>query len=573
VPDQPTNLRQLFELGGPMMWPLLCVSILTLGTVLERLIFLVRRGLERDPKTLDQFFAAFIRGDTEDAIHVSKASKFYVVRALGYALAHNHQSLTVALRYASKHEIRRFRRGTAFLDLVVLFAPLVGFLGTLTRVFELLASINAEPMELNKLSAITSGIGQALVPTIFGLGIAITTLLPTRLIKTRASEASDELEFAAAQLELSAADSSPAAPAILSALRREETESAEINKTRASELSEEMEFVEAQLQVRAAQSSPTAPAAPPAVRRMEAESSELNMRRESRESVTGSYVAASDSDGGVAERPHLRISPLPESLVRFSAFAPPTVVPDSEFVLNIWAYLWSQRGELQSGANVAVGTLGPVCLPQGAKLEVRVEIAAFAYRSIPESLAWAGVPANAAFRVRVPGVATAGRYLGEARISFCGVRVAKLVFELTVGSDALRSTELQTREERVRSVFASYANEDRIEALKVKRALEPLDIDVFVDVMDLRAGDNWENELWKQIPLRDRFYLLWSVNAARSAWVEKEWRCALDKKGLDCIEPISLADPRDAPPPPELASLHFNSLARIAIEYEQGRGG
>ena len=61
------------------------------------------------------------------------------------------------------------------------------------------------------------------------------------------------------------------------------------------------------------------------------------------------------------------------------------------------------------------------------------------------------------------------------------------------------------------------------------------------------------------IPEKDVFYLFWSENAQRSEWVEKEWRCALDTRGIEFIDPVPLVSPKQVPPPPELARhLHFN---------------
>jgi hypothetical protein len=85
-------------------------------------------------------------------------------------------------------------------------------------------------------------------------------------------------------------------------------------------------------------------------------------------------------------------------------------------------------------------------------------------------------------------------------------------------------------------------------------------IEVFVDVLSLRAGDAWEEQLIKNIREKDIFYLFWSVEASKSQWVEREWRYALSERGIDFIHPIPLSDPREAPPPPELAGRHFNDL-------------
>lgn len=196
---QKTNLMHIFEKGGPIMWPLLVASILALGTVLERLSFLTRERVRRDPKALDQFLTAVTRGDLAGAIAISKGSKDYVVRPLGYALVHKEQSLANALLYAQAQELKRFRRGVSILDTVITLAPLLGLLGTVTGMMGSFALIGGE---LSAPGAITGGIAEALIATAFGLGIAITSLIPFNFLNTKLEEARHEIESAATQLEL-----------------------------------------------------------------------------------------------------------------------------------------------------------------------------------------------------------------------------------------------------------------------------------------------------------------------------------------------------------------------------------
>lgn len=196
---QRTNLFHIFEKGGPIMWPLLLASILALGTVLERVIFLMRERIKRDPAALESFFAAVNRGDIESAIRIGRESKFYLVRALGYALGHQEQSLANALFFAQAQELKRFRRGIPILDTVITLAPLLGLLGT---VVGMMGSFSLIGGELSAPGAITGGIAEALIATAFGLGIAITALIPFNFLNTKMEEAGHEIESAATQLEL-----------------------------------------------------------------------------------------------------------------------------------------------------------------------------------------------------------------------------------------------------------------------------------------------------------------------------------------------------------------------------------
>ena len=84
------------------------------------------------------------------------------------------------------------------------------------------------------------------------------------------------------------------------------------------------------------------------------------------------------------------------------------------------------------------------------------------------------------------------------------------------------------------------------------------DLDVFLDVLSLRSGDLWQQRIREEVSIRDVFYLFWSLAARNSRWVETEWRTALNVRGLEYIDPVPLQSASVAPPPPELAALHFN---------------
>jgi len=38
------------------------------------------------------------------------------------------------------------------------------------------------------------------------------------------------------------------------------------------------------------------------------------------------------------------------------------------------------------------------------------------------------------------------------------------------------------------------------------------ELDIFLDVLSLRSGQDWEQQLRLQIPTKDVFFLFWSLN-------------------------------------------------------------
>jgi biopolymer transport protein ExbB len=196
---QKTNLIHIFKKGGLIMWPLLLVSVLALGATIERVIFLGAERMRRNPKALEDFFAAVEKGDVETAIRVSDRSRFFVVRALGYALVQKDKSLTNGLLYGQQRELKRYKRGIPILDTCITLAPLLGLLGTVTG---MMGSFSVIGGDLSSPGAITGGIAEALIATAFGLVIAITGVIPFNMLNARMEEARGELEAASTQLEL-----------------------------------------------------------------------------------------------------------------------------------------------------------------------------------------------------------------------------------------------------------------------------------------------------------------------------------------------------------------------------------
>jgi biopolymer transport protein ExbB len=196
---QKTSLVYIFKKGGPIMWPLLVCSIIALAVVLERLLFLFLERIRRRPGQVQRILAAVAKGDDAEAIKIGGKSKFFVARALGYALGHKDASLANAIMFAEAKEMKRYQRGIAILDTVITLAPLLGLLGTVTGMMASFALIGGE---LSAPGAITGGIAEALIATAAGLGIAILALLPFNFLNARMEDARHEIESAGTQLQL-----------------------------------------------------------------------------------------------------------------------------------------------------------------------------------------------------------------------------------------------------------------------------------------------------------------------------------------------------------------------------------
>ena len=182
------------------MWPLLVLSIVALTVVLERLIFIAREKARRSAANVDEMLTQIEHSDLDAAANVGIASRDFVARALAYALTHRARSFSEAMLRAANWELKRFNRGLTILDTTITLAPLLGLLGTVTGMIRSFGMLGGA--ELGAPSAITGGIAEALIATAFGLGIAITALLPFNYLNARLEEARLEMQDAASHAEI-----------------------------------------------------------------------------------------------------------------------------------------------------------------------------------------------------------------------------------------------------------------------------------------------------------------------------------------------------------------------------------
>jgi biopolymer transport protein ExbB len=188
-----------FHKGGPIMWPILIVSIIGLTVVIERIFWWTARWFRRDPKRIEKVFTAIEHGDTAEASRLSRGTRDPVLRMMWNGLNHQHASLQGALQVAAGIEIKRAGRFLVVMDTLVTLAPLLGLLGTITGLIRSFSFLGNEELAVQ---AVTGGIAEALIATACGLGIAIFALIPFNFFTSRVSNLEFELQTAATNLEV-----------------------------------------------------------------------------------------------------------------------------------------------------------------------------------------------------------------------------------------------------------------------------------------------------------------------------------------------------------------------------------
>jgi biopolymer transport protein ExbB len=193
---------EFFLKGGHVMWPILVSAIVAVAVVGERAFWWWRESRRRDPQKMEQLLAALENSDVAVAKKISEGSEDPVIRMIHHGLdhvGHVHASLLGALQIAAGIELKRAGRFLTVMDTLVTLAPLLGLLGTVTGLMR--AFLNIGSAELSVVG-VTGGIGEALIATACGLGIAIFSLIPFNFFTAKMAQLQFELETAATNVEV-----------------------------------------------------------------------------------------------------------------------------------------------------------------------------------------------------------------------------------------------------------------------------------------------------------------------------------------------------------------------------------
>nr|WP_235607848.1 MotA/TolQ/ExbB proton channel family protein [Roseovarius indicus] len=168
------SLRQIIDLGGPVVAILLAVSVVTLATILFKVWQFAAAGVGRH-KSLRDAVAAWDRGDRTGATFALNASKSYLVPVIEMAFAAEPEDTK---RLIAEAEVRfaRLERGFRLLDSVAQLAPLLGLFGTVLGMIDAFQSLQDAGAQVDP-SLLAGGIWVALLTTAVGLAVAMPTAM------------------------------------------------------------------------------------------------------------------------------------------------------------------------------------------------------------------------------------------------------------------------------------------------------------------------------------------------------------------------------------------------------------
>ena len=186
--------------GGPAMYALLVLSIVSVGIVFERLFFFARQ--HSDPTSmLKEIGDRVSRDDMNGAIAVCDRHRGMLPKILQFGLYRHEKSradISDALSIGLLEQLNALEANLSIIGTVAVIAPFVGLFGTvlgIIRAFEDIAlKGNSTP------AVVAAGVSEALVTTAAGLAVAVIAVIFFNYFKSRIKAYNQEMIVAANKL-------------------------------------------------------------------------------------------------------------------------------------------------------------------------------------------------------------------------------------------------------------------------------------------------------------------------------------------------------------------------------------
>lgn len=199
-------IMDAFNAGGPMMFVIGFIGLMTLGLILERLFTLRLLSIDKADFS-EHLFAMILRGDIRQAITYcdSRPTPLTATLKAGLVQVLNHrpdEEVQVAMDAMVLRETPHIEGWTAFLAVFGNVATLFGLIGTITGMIASFRGVAAAGAA-EKAAKLSEGIAEALHCTAFGLIVAVIAILAYGYFQVRVGRIlNDVLESSMSLLNL-----------------------------------------------------------------------------------------------------------------------------------------------------------------------------------------------------------------------------------------------------------------------------------------------------------------------------------------------------------------------------------
>lgn len=191
-------MYQYFIEGGKMMWLLGALSILGLGTILERTAYFLKNERDLKGNFKDEIIKLVRAGEEEEAIKLCERTNNSVSRTvksilLAYKYENDmYESKEKLMKEKALEQIENLERRLSILGIVSYISPMAGLLGTVLGMIKSFKAIAIQGA--GDPNVVANGISEALITTAAGLLIAIPAIIAYNLFNRKADKIMMEIE-------------------------------------------------------------------------------------------------------------------------------------------------------------------------------------------------------------------------------------------------------------------------------------------------------------------------------------------------------------------------------------------
>jgi biopolymer transport protein ExbB len=202
VPDTAANsVWKFFSTGGIFMWPLLACSIVAVTVIIMRGMALRRKNVM--PLVIESEIERLVPGGSAERLarivqHDDSALGRIVRAALQHLRAPRNETVEM-VETKARHEVINLEKGLIVLEIITGIAPLLGLIGAVAGLVRVFSALGLGAGTSNT-EAIALGIAEALNATVFGLSIAVPSLIGFSYFSKRVEVMSAEIETLVVEL-------------------------------------------------------------------------------------------------------------------------------------------------------------------------------------------------------------------------------------------------------------------------------------------------------------------------------------------------------------------------------------
>lgn len=194
----------MIQKGGPIMYPIILCSILSLAIIIERLYHLYTAKIDTK-KFMSSILNTLKRNRIMEAIDICDKTPGPIARILKAGILkhdRSRQEIREAIEDAGLHEVPRLERNLGALATISHISPLLGLLGTVTGMVRCFQVIQQKATTLNPVSPgdLAGGIWEALITTVAGLIVAIPTYVAYNYLISQVDNLILDMETSATEL-------------------------------------------------------------------------------------------------------------------------------------------------------------------------------------------------------------------------------------------------------------------------------------------------------------------------------------------------------------------------------------